>query len=109
MPVDELGIRLLVADAPRLRRIYPAARPQHRLRALTGETAYRPMAEQLAHDAVKAAERGDLAVADGYDVAESDRAMLIAQDDVIALTRPRAHRLARGALTWQVDSGTTCS
>jgi hypothetical protein len=33
------------------------------------------MAEQFARDAVTAAERGDLAVADGYDLAESDRAV----------------------------------
>lgn len=78
--------------------------------ALAGETAYRPMAEQLARDAVTAAERGGLAVADGYDLAESDRAVLTAQarspghlfrtraaytggidgcvDDVLALTQP---------------------
>lgn len=79
-------------------------------RALAGEAAYRPMAEQLAREAVAAAERGGLAVADGYDLAESDRAVLAAQarspghlfrtkaaytggidgcvDDVLALTRP---------------------
>jgi pimeloyl-ACP methyl ester carboxylesterase len=79
-------------------------------RALAGETAYRPMAEQLARDAVAAAERGDLAVADDYALAESDRAVLAAHarspghlfrtkaayvggidgcvDDVIAFTRP---------------------
>jgi len=79
-------------------------------RALAGETAYRPMAEQLARDAVAAADRGDLAVAEDYALAESDRAALAAQarlpghlfrtkaaytggidgcvDDVIAFTRP---------------------
>lgn len=79
-------------------------------RALAGETAYRPMAEHLARDAVTTTERGGLAVADGYDLAESDRAVLTAQarspghlfrtkaaytggidgcvDDVLALTRP---------------------
>jgi pimeloyl-ACP methyl ester carboxylesterase len=78
--------------------------------ALAGEAAYRPMAKQLARDAVSAAERGDLAVADGYDLAEADRAVLTAQarspghlfrtraaytggvdgcvDDMLALTRP---------------------
>jgi pimeloyl-ACP methyl ester carboxylesterase len=79
-------------------------------RALAGEAAYRPMAEQLARAAVTAAERGGVAVADGYDLSESDRAVLTAQaqspghlfrtkatytggidgcvDDVLALTRP---------------------
>ena len=79
-------------------------------RALAGETAYRPLAEQLARNAVAAAERGALAVADDYALAESDRAVLAAQarspghlfrtkaaytggidgcvDDVIAFTRP---------------------
>jgi pimeloyl-ACP methyl ester carboxylesterase len=85
-------------------------------RALAGEAAYRPLAEQLARDAVAAAERGGLAVADDYALAESDRAVLTAQaqspghlfrtraaytggidgcvDDVIAFTRP-----------WNVDLG----
>jgi len=85
-------------------------------RALAGEAAYRPMAEQLARNAVAAAERGDLAVADDYDLAESDRTMLAAQarspghlfrtkaaytrgidgcvDDVLALTRPWNFNLA---------------
>jgi pimeloyl-ACP methyl ester carboxylesterase len=84
--------------------------------ALAGETAYRPMAEQLARDAVAAAERGGLAAAEGYDLAESDRAVLTAQarssghlfrtkaaytggidgcvDDVLALTRPWAFDVA---------------
>jgi hypothetical protein len=88
-------------------------------RALAGEAAYRPMAEQLARDAVTAAERGGLAVADGYDLAESDRAVLTTQarspghlfrtkaaytggidgciDDVLALTRP-----------WSFDVATIC-
>jgi len=79
-------------------------------RALAGEAAYRPMAEQLARDAVTAAERGGLAVADDYALAESDRAVLTAQaqapghlfrvkatytggidgcvDDLLAFTRP---------------------
>src|ERR1700683_653477 len=47
--------------------------------ALAGEAAYRPLAEQLARSAVAAAERGGLAVADDYDLAESDRAVLAAQ------------------------------
>lgn len=79
-------------------------------RALAGEATYRPMAEQLARDAVTAAERGGLAVADDYALAESDRVVLAAQarspghlfrvkaaytggidgcvDDLIAFTRP---------------------
>jgi pimeloyl-ACP methyl ester carboxylesterase len=79
-------------------------------RALAGEAAYRPMAEQLARDAVTAAERGALAVAEDYALAESDRAVLTAQaqspghlfrvkaaytggidgcvDDLLAFTRP---------------------
>jgi pimeloyl-ACP methyl ester carboxylesterase len=78
--------------------------------ALAGEAAYRPMAERLAREAVAAAERGGLAVADDYALGESDRALLAAQarspgylfrtkaaytggidgciDDVIAFTRP---------------------
>jgi pimeloyl-ACP methyl ester carboxylesterase len=48
-------------------------------RARAGEADYRPMAEQLARDAVAAAERGGLAVADDYALAESDRAVLTAQ------------------------------
>lgn len=85
-------------------------------RARAGEAAYRPMAEQLANAAVAAAERGGLAVADDYALAESDRAVLAAQarssghlfrtkaaytggidgcvDDVIAFTRP-----------WNFDTG----
>ena len=47
--------------------------------ARAGEAAYRPMAERLAREAVTAAERGGLAVADGYALAESDRAVLTAQ------------------------------
>lgn len=45
-------------------------------RARSGESAYRPLVEQLARDAVQAAESGGLAVADGYELAESDRAAL---------------------------------
>jgi pimeloyl-ACP methyl ester carboxylesterase len=78
--------------------------------ALAGEAVYRPMAEQLARDAVAAAESGALAVSEDYALAESDRAVLMAQarspghvfrtkaaytggidgcvDDVIAFTRP---------------------
>ena len=48
-------------------------------RARDGEDAYRPMAEHLARDAVAAAERGGLAVADDYALAESDRGVLTAQ------------------------------
>ena len=48
-------------------------------RAQTGEAAYRPLVEQLAQDAVAAAESGGLAVADGYELAESDRSILAAQ------------------------------
>ncbi len=79
-------------------------------RARSGEAAYRPLVEQLARDAVAAAERGGLAVADGYELAGSDRTILAAQarsaghlfrtkaaytdgidgciDDGIAFTRP---------------------
>lgn len=79
-------------------------------RARSGEAAYRPLVEQLARDAVAAAESGGLAVADEYELAESDRAILAAQarspdhlfrtkaaytggidgciDDGIAFTRP---------------------
>ena len=79
-------------------------------RARAGESAYRPLVAQLARDAVAAAESGALAVADGYELAESDRAVLAAQaqspghlfrtkaaytggidgciDDGIAFTRP---------------------
>jgi len=79
-------------------------------RARSGEAAYRPLVEQLARDAVAAAESGGLAVAEGYELAESDRAVLAAQtrspgylfrtkaaytggidgciDDGIAFTRP---------------------
>jgi pimeloyl-ACP methyl ester carboxylesterase len=78
-------------------------------RAAVGEAAYRPLAEQLARDAVAAAQRGGPSVADDYDLAESDRALLAAHarapghlfrvkaaytggidgcvDDVIAFTR----------------------
>lgn len=88
----------------------PALNVEEFTRALAGEAAYRPMAEQLARDAVAAAERGDPVVPDSYDLAESDRAVLAAQagssghlfrtkaayaggidgsvDDVIAFTRP---------------------
>jgi pimeloyl-ACP methyl ester carboxylesterase len=48
-------------------------------RARAGEAAYRPLVEQLARDAVAAVESGGLAVADGYELAESDRAVLAAQ------------------------------
>lgn len=48
-------------------------------RARAGEAAYRPLVEQLARDAVAAAESGALAVAEGYQLAESDRAVLAAQ------------------------------
>jgi pimeloyl-ACP methyl ester carboxylesterase len=78
-------------------------------RAWAGETAYRPLVEQLAHAAVAAAEHGALPVADDYALAESEGAVLVAQarssghlfrtkaaytggidgcvDDVIAFTR----------------------
>jgi pimeloyl-ACP methyl ester carboxylesterase len=45
-------------------------------RARSGESAYRPLVEQLAREAVTASESGGLAVADGYELAESDRAAL---------------------------------
>jgi pimeloyl-ACP methyl ester carboxylesterase len=45
-------------------------------RARSGEDAYRPLVEQLARDAVAAVQRGGLAVADGYELADSDRAAL---------------------------------
>jgi len=45
-------------------------------RARSGESAYRPLVEQLARDAVAAVESGGVAVADGYELAESDRAAL---------------------------------
>jgi len=50
-------------------------------RARSGEAAYRPLVEQLARDAVTAAESGGLAVADDYELAESDRAALAARAD----------------------------
>jgi pimeloyl-ACP methyl ester carboxylesterase len=79
-------------------------------RAAEGESAYRPLAAQLARDAVAAARRGGQAVAGDYGLAESDRAALAAQaadpghlfrtraaytggvdgcvDDMLAFTRP---------------------
>jgi len=79
-------------------------------RARAGEAAYRPLAEQLARDAVAAAAGGGPAVAEEYELAESDRALLAARarspghlfrtkaaytggidgcvDDGIAFTRP---------------------
>jgi pimeloyl-ACP methyl ester carboxylesterase len=79
-------------------------------RARSGEPVYRPLVEQLARDAVAAAESGRPAVADDYELAESDRAALVARasspgylfrtraayaggidgciDDGIAFTRP---------------------
>lgn len=48
-------------------------------RARSGESAYRPLVEQLARDAVAAVERGRPPVADEYDMAEADRDALTAQ------------------------------
>jgi hypothetical protein len=48
-------------------------------RARSGEPAYRPLVEQLARDAVAAVHSGRLPVADGYELAESDRAALAGQ------------------------------
>jgi pimeloyl-ACP methyl ester carboxylesterase len=48
-------------------------------RARAGESAYRPLVEQLARDAVAAVTDGQLPVADDYELAEADRAALTAQ------------------------------
>src|SRR6266536_3182535 len=48
-------------------------------RARAGESAYRPLVEQLARDAVAAVTDGQLPVADDYKLAEADRAALTAQ------------------------------
>jgi pimeloyl-ACP methyl ester carboxylesterase len=48
-------------------------------RARSGEAAYRPLVEQLARDAVTAVEKGDLPVADNYELADADRAALAEQ------------------------------
>lgn len=78
--------------------------------AQSGEVAYRPMAERLAREAVAAVRNGRPAVADDYDLPESDRAQLAARagsagalfraeaaytggvdgcvDDMLAFTRP---------------------
>ena len=48
-------------------------------RAQSGESAYRPLVEQLAREAVAAVEKGNLPVADDYGLAETDRAALAAQ------------------------------
>ena len=70
-PVDAEGLDWLAGMSP--------GNVEEFTRAQTGEAAYRPLVEQLAQDAVAAAESGGLAVADGYELAESDRSILAAQ------------------------------
>lgn len=70
-PFDASGLNWLAGMSP--------GNVEEFTRARAGEAAYRPLVEQLARDAVAATESGDLPVADGYELAESDRAALARQ------------------------------
>ncbi|MGI5153049.1 alpha/beta fold hydrolase [Plantactinospora sp. CA-294935] len=71
--------------------------------ASRGEVAYRPLLERLAREAIDAAERGEPAIASGYELSEVDLARLTGRsDDPGHVLRIRA---AYGSVDGWVDDG----